>query len=58
MSSNGNIVAVLKQKMVDNKMQVERYKEEIKEKENFVQVYVRMEALGENNRMVLYSGTS
>ena len=58
MSSNGNIVSVLKQKMVDNKMQVERYKEEIKEKENFVQVYVRMEALGENNRMVLYSGTS
>ena len=40
MSSNGNIVSVLKQKMVDNKMQVERYKEEIKEKENFVQVYV------------------
>ena len=58
MSSNGNIVSVLKQKMVDNKMQVERYKEDIKEKENFVQVYVRMEALGENNRMVLYSGTS
>ena len=58
MSSNGNIVSVLKQKMVDTKMQVERYKEEIKEKENFVQVYVRMEALGENNRMVLYSGPS
>ena len=38
MSSNGNIVSVLKQKMVDNKMQVERYKEEIKEKEGLVQV--------------------
>ena len=38
MSSNGNIVSVLKQKMVDNKMQVERYKEEIKEKEVLVQV--------------------
>ena len=38
LNSNGNIVSVLKQKMVDNKLQVERYKEEISEKENFVQV--------------------
>ena len=38
LNSSGNIVAVLKQKMVDNRKQVEKYKEEISEKENFFQV--------------------
>ena len=40
LNSSGNIVAVLKQKMVDNKKQVEKYKEEISEKENFFQVCI------------------
>ena len=38
LNSSVNIVSVLKQKMVDNKKQVEKYKEEIIEKENFFQV--------------------
>ena len=33
LNSSGNIVSVLKQKMIDNKSQVEKYKEEIAEKE-------------------------
>ena len=38
LNSSANIVSVLKQKMIDNKSQVEKYKEEISEKENFFQV--------------------
>ena len=38
LNSSANIVSVLKQKMVDNKKQVEKYKEEIMEKENILQV--------------------
>ena len=38
LNSSANIVSVLKQKMIDNKSQVEKYKEEIAEKENYFQV--------------------
>ena len=38
LNSSANIVSVLKQKMLDNKSQVEKYKEEIGEKENYFQV--------------------
>ena len=38
LNSSANIVSVLKQKMIDNKSQVEKYKEEIAEKENYLQV--------------------
>ena len=38
LNSSANIVSVLKQKMIDNKSQVEKFKEEIAEKENYYQV--------------------
>ena len=38
LNSSANIVSVLKQKMIDNKSQVEKFKEEIAEKENHYQV--------------------
>ena len=38
LNSSANIVSVLKQKMLDNKSQVEKYKEEIGEQENYFQV--------------------
>ena len=40
LNSSANIVSVLKQKMIDNKSQVEKYKEEIAEKENYFQVRI------------------
>ena len=38
LNSSTNIVSVLKQKMVENKKQVEKYKEEINEKSSYYQV--------------------
>ena len=42
LNSSANIVSVLKQKMLDNKSQVEKYKEEIGEKENYFQVCIQL----------------
>ena len=42
LNSSANIVSVLKQKMLDNKIQVEKYKEEIGEKENYFQVSIQL----------------
>ena len=42
LNSSANIVSVLKQKMIDNKSQVEKYKEEIGEKENYFQVCIQL----------------
>lgn len=41
LNSSVNIVSVLKQKMIDNKSQVEKYKEEMAEKENYFQVCIQ-----------------
>ena len=48
LNSSANVVSVLKQKMIDNKSQVEKYKEEIGEKENYFQVCIqlKLEVLG------------
>ena len=42
LNSSANIVSVLKQKMIDNKSQVDKYKEEIGEKENYFQVRTKL----------------
>ena len=42
LNSSANIVSVLKQKMLDNKSQVEKFKEEIGEKENYFQVFIQL----------------
>ena len=42
LNSSANIVSVLKQKMLDNKSQVEKFKEEIGEKENYFQVCIQL----------------
>ena len=42
LNSSANIVSVLKQKMLDNRSQVEKYKEEIGEKENYFQVCIQL----------------